>query len=406
MSPLYDARLPDGQPQIHAIVIGVSSYPHLPRGSHFREAPAPKTFALDQLTSPAISAAAVTDWLLEEHHNPSTPLGSVELVLSPESYAPSRKAAIKLGVNAGAQLRVTAATLSEIKQAAGRWYLRTNKHRDNIALFYFCGHGLEASDRYLLPADYGSNPLDWTEHIINFTATYNNLDRCRAKTQCFFLDACRDRPDELRDQAARAPLGQALVGPQSGSRLDRDLSIYHAAAPGRSAAGPPAQKSYFTQALLECLSGLGARDASGDTAPVDLVSLSSAMREFMDRLAEESKLPLRCNIMNDMLLPTPADLHVAGMPVKVLTVIACEPQTAHAVAKLTLQDSSGQQIVRTEVDVKPWRLTIPVGKYVVGASFDPAHPYANYTQPVLAVPPVFKPKVSILARTDLGGEQP
>jgi hypothetical protein len=406
MTTLYDAGLPDTVPQVHALVIGVSTYPHLPGGPMYGQAPAAKTFGLNQLTSPAISAAAVADWLLGEHHNPASRLGSVELLLSPSSYGPSVKAARRLGAPPGTQLPVPPAILSEIKQAAGRWYLRANKHRDNVAFFYFCGHGLEASDRYLLPADYGSNPLDWAEHLINFTGTSNNLDRCRAKTQCFFLDACRDRPRELQDQAARAPVGQALVGPQPGSLQDRDAVVYHAAAPGRPAAGPPGQKSYFTQALLRCLAGMGARDVSGPLAPVDLVSLSSAIREFMDRLREESGEPLSCNIVSDMRLPTPVDLHLAAMPVDVLTIISCQPEAAHAVARLAVHDSAGNRAVRTAVENRPWKLTVPVGKCVVEALFDGAHPYDDLTQPAIAHPPVFKPIVSIAARASGAGGNP
>jgi hypothetical protein len=404
MSTLFDAGLPAEQPQVHALVVGVSSYPHLPGGDRHEESPASRDFGLQQLTSPAVSAAAVADWLLGEHNNPATLLGSVELLLSPASYTPSTpKAAGRLGGVPGTVRPVPEARLAAIRQAAARWFLRLNRNRDNIAFFYFCGHGLEASDRYLLPADYGSNPLDWAEHIINFTATYNNLDRCRAKSQCFFLDACRDHPEELQKLAARNPVGQALIGPQSGSLLDRDAPIYHAAVPGRSAAGPPGQKSYFTRALLDCLGGMGARQPSDTEAPVDLVSLSSAMRELVDRLAEESELPLRCNVTSDLQLPVPADLHVAPMPVNVLTIISCEPRNAHSVAQLKLKDSAGKEESRPTPGEKPWRLTVPAGTCVVQATFNPQQPFSDFDAEVIAHPPVFKPLIRIAARAAGGG---
>ena len=400
---LFDAQLPrDTQAQTHALVIGVGAYPHLPGGDKEDSEPSVKTLGLGQLTSPPLSATAVTNWLLAKHQNPAVPLGSVELLLSPATYTPSPEAAAKLGVPA-APIAVDAANLADIKSAFARWYLRLNKRSDNVGLFYFCGHGLEASDRYLLPADFGQNPLDSTDRIIDFTLTRGNMDRCQASTQCFFIDACRDRPLEIQAAAAAGAVGQALLGPQAGPISDRDGQTYHAAAPGRPAEGPVGDKSYFARALIDCLNGMGGGSPAGTFVPVDSFTLGSALRELVARLAEDFSPGLRCAIDGDAQLPVPVNLHLAAMPVDVLTIIACNPSSAQRLARLTLVDASGKVTPRPAVADTPWKLTVPAGKYEVQATFDSSASFEDArVAEALAAPPLFRPHFPIPPRNTGG----
>ena len=73
---------PEIRPATHAFVVGVGRYTFLDGGAH----PAAKVagWGLKQLSSPPLSATAIADFLLGELDNPKAPLGSVELLLSPE----------------------------------------------------------------------------------------------------------------------------------------------------------------------------------------------------------------------------------------------------------------------------------------------------------------------------------
>lgn len=400
MTPLYDAGRPSEQPQTHVLIIGVNAYPHLGGGALADAEPAPIGFGLEALTSPVVSAVALTDWLLSQHYNPAVPLGSIELLLSPPAYTPSIAAAKKLGVQPGTTLAVDEAKFNLIKAAADRWYVKAHKNCDNIALFYFCGHGLEANERYLLPADFGADVHNWTHNIINFTDTYNNMAQCRAKTQCFFLDACRDGPLELQQQAARSSVGAALVGPLTGPRFERDAPIYHAAAPEQPASGPSNQTSYFAGALLQCLDGMGARPPVDRVyAPVDHNSLGSALRQLIDRIDRGASHPkLRCSSDGDVLLPEPVVLHLAKMPVKVLMIVSCQPSAAHRVARLSVKDSSGTCISRETYEEAPWKLIVTAGTCKVKATFDTGVPYETRTIWNVAFPPLFSLPLEIVAR--------
>lgn len=398
MTTLLASAPGPAQAQTHALVIGVNDYPHLPGGRLAGPQPAPLDFGLRQLTSPVVSAVAVVEWLLTRHRNPTAPLGSIELLLSPAAYTPSPEAAARL--QNLAQLAGTAeeATFANIKRAAGRWYPRVNADRDNVALFYFCGHGLEASDRYLLASDFGASPADAFDNVVNFTASANSMDRWQAKTQCFFLDACRDGPDELKEQAAKGPVGQPLFGALPGSILDRDAIVYHAAAPGSSALGEPGGQSYFTKALLGCLDGMGARAMRGGAAPVDHASLGLGLKELIDRVAEEKELPIHCEVGGDSLLPRPAVLNLASIPVNVLTIIQCEPAHAQQIASLTIRDATGAIQSRATPEPKPWRLVVPSGKCEVEVEIGAGHRYRGCTVEEIAAPPFFEPFIQLADR--------
>jgi hypothetical protein len=385
---------PAGTPQLHALLVGVGEYPHLVGGAEYETRPAPKTFALPQLTSPPISAAAVADWLLSQHDNPTTPLGSIELLLSPDSYSPEPNAAARIGLAAGAKVRVPWASFDQIAQAAQRWYDRLDSNPLNIGVFYFCGHGLESGDRYLLAADFGSNPKDWTHGIINFNQTHTNMETCTAETQCYLLDACRDKPTELVDEARRFTVGKPLIGSSAGASRLRNAPYLHAAAPGDSAAGPANAKSYFAEALIDCLNGMGARPPVGGFAPVDLVSLGQALLERVDRLASEAKprpLPLRCTMDAHFQVPAGMQLplHQAKVPVKVMTTVTCRPTAADKAATITVIDESGSPPqVRPANGGDPWRLTVQSGPCEIAATFDD-ETFSARPIKVTATPPVF-----------------
>ena len=66
-------RHPQWQPGmagVHALIIGISAYPHLEDGT----APAPDTYGLGQLLSSARTAARVFNWLRTDFHYPDLPV--------------------------------------------------------------------------------------------------------------------------------------------------------------------------------------------------------------------------------------------------------------------------------------------------------------------------------------------
>lgn len=395
MTKIYDALLPAQDAQTHAIIIGVSQYLHLPGGALAATQPAQIPLGLTQLTSPTVSAAEVTRWLLTRHRNTAAPLGTLELFLSPASYTPPDEVAAKIGAPPGAALGVEAAEFDPIRRGYKRWIDRVNLHRENVGIFYFCGHGLEASDRYLVPSDFGGDPNDPFFQLINISVTHGFRDQCQARTLCFFLDACRESPKQLKDVAAQFPVGNALIGYQHANRYPNDAPIFQGAVKGQQAAAPSGQSSYFTRALIDCLDGLGVRQVGSADCPVDQSSLATALQELINRTAEEVQQPLLCAVDSHANSGSVADLHLATGPVRVLTTLECKPSTAHGVVKMTIKDVNGLPTARPAPGAQPWKLTIPAGKCQIEAKFDQSAGYADQTFVELVAPPLFKPSLSV-----------
>jgi hypothetical protein len=314
--PLSPA-LPDiTGPRLHAFLIGVSDYPHLTGGTKLL---ANDPMGLSQVSTPHYTALALADWLRSEYRHPSVPLGSVELVFSPspgvpipDGMAPSR------------------ATMHEIKVAFSNWLARCNTHRDNIALFYFVGHGIAKTDQFLLPEDFGdpNRPNAW-ENCVNFNAFHMGMRNCKAQTQIFFVDACRETPFGLLTQLN--PQGDPLITATTNDSVLYS-SVYRATTEGKQAFGPTDNITYFGQALLSCLRGVGAMNYAGNWL-VNTASLGNALAHALEQLGLKVDKQLTCH-------PAPqGTVTIAQAPKpRVLAVIQCSSPAASKVSEITLQN--------------------------------------------------------------------
>src|SRR5688500_4570859 len=85
MSLWIDRRGPAAPPavgQLHALVIGVSYYDHLPRPNEFPPL-GRETLQLCQVETPATSAYNFAKWLRDKYRNPAAPLATLRVVMSP-----------------------------------------------------------------------------------------------------------------------------------------------------------------------------------------------------------------------------------------------------------------------------------------------------------------------------------
>src|SRR5688572_2824070 len=123
MTLVYEG--PGRGPQMHAFVVGIGEYPYADSAGPFREF----LRTLDSVSTAPASARLLADWLVDERSRDQvTPLGSVELLLS----WPDAKFR---------DVEVDPADQANFDDAWMRWYDRCAEHPDNVALFYFCGHG-------------------------------------------------------------------------------------------------------------------------------------------------------------------------------------------------------------------------------------------------------------------------
>jgi hypothetical protein len=231
-------------PSTHALIIGVGGYRHIEGGADPRQQVVKHVGLLGQLTSPPRSAVAFAQHLIKTGDRLRAPLGSIELLISP---APSDPNPFPLGMNS------EPATIANLRAAYGAWRARCDRNHDNVAMFYFCGHGVEKIEQYLLAEDFGDDPNNPWLGSFAFDSTRLAFHACRAATQCFYIDACRKvTSGMLQVRPSASPLETVQ---EDVAECLHDLTM-KASARNTTALGPKKKPSYFTQALIKAFQGL------------------------------------------------------------------------------------------------------------------------------------------------------
>lgn len=356
MSLVHDARIPDAQPQTHALVIGVGDYRHLPGGSQDQTAPARQSYGLQSLDSPAWSAVALADWLKTNLRNRRAPLGTIDLLVSAPPAAPTRLQGFDVP------------TMTGITAAFDNWNARCHKHVNNVAIFYFCGHGFQRAVMMLLPADFGNPAIGnvWN-NIIDFTTTQIGMIDCMANTQLYLVDACRETPVLLlRDIHGRAT---ALKTTTTLQFPNRNAPVFQSATTGTKAHGEPGNVSYFTNAIIDCFRSAGARGMNGPRWIVSTNSLGVALQEYMKRTKVPGIGRLTCDTgAGQSNFDT--DVHEFTGTADVLASITCDRDAALAAATFAVSSATTPR-TPYPANGEAVELRLASGQYDIEATFAP-----------------------------------
>ena len=368
--PPAGAPVADG-PALHAFIVGVSDYPHL-EDNPGTAARAHDTLGLGQVTTPHYTAMAIVDWLLARFKHPTLVLGSIELLQSTRSES-------KLAD--GTMITADNATLANFKSAFRAWRKRCDACPGNLALFYFCGHGLHATDQLLLMEDFGDPVLDAWENCVNFSQMRTGMRSAAVQDQLYFIDACREAPLAL--MTTLHANGYVPI------RADVDATVncsaaYYATSHGKHAYGPRDGVSYFGQAVIACLEGGGAGQRNG-TWLVSSYQLGAALGQFMGMLKRQHGKRLSCHadVSGDEVFINQVDNGT------VLAIVTCRNDSASAVADIILRNGAMQfhspagtaKPLRQQVHPGPWQISVcfPGGQY-------PDAPTCTY----FLMPPLFE----------------
>jgi hypothetical protein len=341
---------------MHALVAGVGAYTYL-KGGVRPSAGWPGEY-LGQLTSPPRSAEAVGRWLLRmQTTDPVKPLGSLEMVVSPSLR-------LVTGPDDGARVdvEVEAATLNRLQKSLDRWYKRCDSNQENVALFYFAGHGIQTDTLTLLMEDAGKNRLRFFDQAFDFNGLYESMAWCGAEVQCYFVDACRTRPEQDKWRKVKP---RQLIHAEF-KILYRDAPMIFSTVEGQAAYGRRGECTEFTTALLEALDRCGAeRSMHEGTWQVTTESIGKAIRALLER---GSQLPAL--FQNDGSARGGAIRTLLGDPL-VPFRLSCRPEDALAVASMQLiEDATGQVgAVRGTPERRAWADEIRADKYKFEAVF-------------------------------------
>jgi hypothetical protein len=191
------------------------------------------------------------------------------------------------------------------------------------SFFFFTGHGLELTQeqQILLPSDYLEAGVP--DDAISVRNLRNGLGVLRVRDQFFFLDACRNDHQELKDAEIK---GRSILQEWKASRTnpDRNVPILYASAAGTQAwapALPTEGASLFGRALLEGLDGRPdlRLDCDGQVCRIRTYPLHTFVRERVQALLRERGATVRQNVpLSGSVLDDPAvteiDVTRAGVP--------------------------------------------------------------------------------------------
>ena len=376
MSLIYTDNRPADVAGVHAVVIGVGHYKHLPGGAD--ENTSIGMVNMEQLSSPPHSARHVADWLFETWVDDAhLPLRSVRMLMSEEGglaeYAhplvPRRK--------------VDDAVMDNIEGTLRDWSADGARNADNMMVFYFCGHGVAtAVDHPLMASDSGKYEDNLFRHALNFSEFRAGMQHHAAQKQLFLVDACRvgspdlvrntsrglsviDRRNEIPDQFPRQPTLKSTLQ-------------------GAEAFGLGDNPSPFAQALPKVFTGGAWRRVAGGWEVC-----ASELANAIDARMREVLIPLG--------FPEPPEVEaisltmtlkkVEGIPMVPVEVSCSDPNVT---ARATFRCSVGNTVIdsRDVPEQTNWFIELPRDMYDFVGDFDGANP-ANLTVNEYVTPPYF-----------------
>ncbi|WP_435643031.1 caspase family protein [Streptomyces sp. H49] len=199
-----------------------------------------------QLTAPPVSATAMCEALLGPlGARPELPLGSLEVLISAEEP-------VRL-VGDDGSTEIAPAVMREVEAAFERWYVRCNGQAENVALFYFCGHGVQIGQgsHGLLLQDTGESLVSYFRNAVDLDRTLLGMEENAAEKQLFFVDACRSMPSSLGEGAR---LDATALKSSDGLSRSRDRLVLRSTAATADAYARLKSPSLFTRAVLRALS--------------------------------------------------------------------------------------------------------------------------------------------------------
>lgn len=351
MSLVFERQI-DG-PATHAIVIGVGAYAHLPGGDGV---PFPDHQSMEQLTSPPHSARAFAKWLTGDYRNPTKPLASLDLLISEAQGN-------EFTLPNGEVKQIEPAILENVDRAVLTWKDRGDKSPDHLMIFFFCGHGITGGPiTSLLLEDFGKRSDRPLKQAIDFNSFYQGMAKCKARQQCYFVDACRVASPTLIE--AHNYAGEPIIYGSTQPSGKRRAPVYYSTVLGSRAYGRTDAPSVFTEVLIRAFDGAGSDDVDGDWR-VDTQMLNRGISYLLEReIGETTGLEQVCPV--DGL--TRFTLHYLDRRPVVPVTVGCRPTGANNVVVLSYCYMDGSnEVERLPPQSSDWNIDVEEGTYCFSA---------------------------------------
>ncbi len=266
----------------HAFIVGVSDYAHLPEPGG---GGGPEHLSLKKLSSPALSAWRVYQWLLKNQADLSRKLASVHLLLAPS--------AIEQEVEPALRGDFTRPTWDHFAKAAKAWRELACSDPGNVTFFYFSGHGAQfrRDNVVMLMEDFGDGIGSTLNNAVELSNLVNGMGPGEppadmiGRTQLYFVDACRSNEfaEVAKGEQEKVPsVLKEVIGPD-----DRNRPILFATLDGALAIGRKGKVSHFCEALLQAFDtacDFSREDGAANVWPVTIESVRYSLQsQFLAR---------------------------------------------------------------------------------------------------------------------------
>lgn len=344
---------------LHAILVGVSEYQHLPPPGTAGSA---RSLGMQQLQSPALSAYRIAQWLVKNAASLKKPLATVRLLLSPSDLEMATEPALKRDAD-----KFVRPTWQAVSAAVTNWRADADHGPDGpngMTLFLYSGHGVQLTreSTVMLFENFGQpvgGAFNHSTELSNIVAGMNpSQDAVNLPgEQFYFIDACRSQlntADLLN--AEPAIIFDDRPGPDQRSR-----PVYFATAGGMQAYGNPGEMSFFTRALLIALETGVDQPVfvpGGRVYPITVNSLASRITECLD----QDGLPQGCYLGG---IHKRAVLRELSQPPDVSFWIELGPPNLIDTTRILLVDHLGALLMQfgpPPPNRPPYKVTVPAGK--------------------------------------------
>jgi hypothetical protein len=256
---------------------------------------------------------------------------------------------------------------------AAEWHEDACSNRDNIALFFFSGHGFQRSfaEDLILFEDFGG-----VGPALRGAVSVDNLFRGMAprpgatevaRTQLFFIDASRAPANNERFLLSNPTM---VFDEYSSGPDDRSAVIFYSTQPGEhSYIVRSFETSIFTTALLRCLDGQAAVPLDGSSQSRWGITVSSLIRglaESMRRLGKtanlsQTQMPVVGGLVRDQVIR-----YLEEIPQVDVTVRIANPA---AKSELRIEDAEGHVVYTGTAEREGvFNMSLPSGLYRMRAN--------------------------------------
>ena len=310
------------------------------------------------------------------------PLGSVRLLLSPSDAEDDLP-------------KVPECTWKNFSDEAEAWRKAAARNDKNLTFFYYTGHGLQLppARSILLMSDFGGPggaELEYAvelDHVMQGMVPPSAALGQIARTQFYFVDACRTPAVELSDLE---PAHKIWKTPPAGAD-DRTRPVYFGAPPGVAANALPGKQTLFSEALMECFDGLAAIGPEGNDPRWLLTSLS--LTEGLKVAIERVNKKYEEKGAKQSFQPLPSDkatLLYFNEPPLVEVEFKIEPDAAVQLFKVDVADDEANPLFSIDpIAPHPHIRKLRAGQYIFRAQLlNGPHPvYRSRTKALPVKPP-------------------